>query len=207
MKKLIIKLALPFALAFYSTCFINAQTIKWSNGLSVSSLQMDSRNKILDENISRFTTFLGLDYFDKKYFSMSSEVGLITLGGNEKDTQLNLESLKKPEEWLYLQVNTTFRAKALINDKTYGYAGIGPRINFLTENGSFKDSFFDDTYKMKKIDFGAKIEVGINHSLNENYIIGFNINYMPSFSKSGISPLGTIYNKDFTFCISLGYKL
>ena len=113
-----------------------AQTIKISNGLSVSSIKGETEVfDFFNEYRCDYSGFIGLNYCYHNYFFLSSEIGYVSKGGKKKieirgglsDYMLMTRGVN------YLHLNTTFRAKFPAKNY-YFYVGIGPKVDFLIGN-------------------------------------------------------------------------
>jgi hypothetical protein len=73
---------LIFALLTIGFCSFS-QTLKLQVGTSYSMLdwKVSSWDAGFNKSIFKFTGSVGLDYFDKKYFNLSSNIGFLTKGG------------------------------------------------------------------------------------------------------------------------------
>ena len=60
---------------------LNGQTIKIQGGTSISKLDWQNANQLNNKKLIGHSVFAGLDYFDKQYFNLSSNIGLIRKGG------------------------------------------------------------------------------------------------------------------------------
>lgn len=136
------------------------QTLKWSNGIALSSMKAHPKRILKDPRIS-YSGFVGCDYGTHTYYYLSSEIGFLQMGGKEGLALYNFKPVRYNEHWNYLHLNTTFRLKYPFK-KTYLYAGAGPQANFLIGNKGFRGAYFREyEYEMKKIVWGGKIEAGM----------------------------------------------
>lgn len=87
-----------------------SQIIKIDNGFSITNLKT-KKFDALHTNISSYCGFIGIDYFNKKQFYLSSEIGYIRIGGKETNEDLPVtdSAYKVFKSFKYGQVNTTFR--------------------------------------------------------------------------------------------------
>ena len=125
-----------FLLAVSWFC-VNAQTIKVSNGLSMSSIQTEVFD-FFNDNRFAYSGFIGLNYFYRNFFYLSSEIGFASKGGQSTILAHDLTGMHTAyAEWStslnYLHLNTTFRARFPMRNFHF-YAGIGPKVDFLISN-------------------------------------------------------------------------
>lgn len=187
----------------------NAQVIKFSNGVSLSSMP-SSQSDMLSRYIAKYYVSVGYDYFEHKHFYLSSEIGYTSLGSRGNNTFINLTPVKISESWNYLHINTTFRLKYSLN-KTHFYVGCGPKLDILTSSNKFKNVFFSNLvgYQMNNLSFGGKLEVGgaydykkIRLGLNASYLLNIG-----SVGSGGDSGYLKFRRNALLFALSIGYKL
>ena len=135
------KAALFLTQAFLFTSFIptTAQIIKFDNGISISSIRNNKSDQILPDSHVGYTSSIGVEYLEHKYFSISTELGYIQKGGriasdiysgdeypiaNKLDIRLD-----------YIQLNTTFRIRFPMS-KFSTYSGVGPKIDIPVSSNS-----------------------------------------------------------------------
>ena len=184
-----------------------AQTIKISNGLSVSSIKgKEIVFDLLSENRYDYSGFVGLNYWHHNYFYLSSEIGYASKGGKKKYMISRIEN-EMTRSVNYLHLNTTFRAKFPAKNY-YFYAGIGPKVDFLIgndvilsnnnwfgfiekenpappspSNGQIvsipdnKESVRFKNYTLNKALFGLKPEIGFEYYFADKFMLGVNASY------------------------------
>jgi hypothetical protein len=152
---------------------IHAQVVRVNNGVSITSLSLkdDSKFNLLNDYVTPYNVSLGIDYVERQYWNLSTEIGYIGIGG--KDVILNNgledESIIIKEKGEYIQLNTTVRVKP---SKKYQctYMGIGPAFNLLIGKQRFKYLNLRD-YRINKFLYGVKMEVGINSLLTDKLYV------------------------------------
>ena len=194
-------------IALIITCFIfaytsYAQTIKIDNGISTNSIKGE-RIDLFPNQIPSYSVLLGIEYFEKRWIYLSSEIGYIKLGGQEDGT-LNGVPLKYKQTWDYVHLNTSARLRATTS-KTEFYLGAGPYLNVLPGSGDFHDSFYDG-YSTQRINWGCKTEIGINGIINR-FKSGLNCTYLLPFSPVFKSPYTSMNARSITVYFSIGYRL
>lgn len=196
-------------LLIFST--INAQVIKLSNGVSVSSMP-SSQIERLSKYIAKYYVSVGYDYFEHNYFYLSSEIAYTSFGALGKNTYINITPVKVLESWDYLHINTTFRIRYFIN-KTHLYFGCGPKLDILTSNDKFKSKFFPTVsgyrYHMNNLSFGGKLELGVAYDYRKMRL-GFNTSYLLNIGNvgsGGKSGYIKFRRNALLFVLSIGYKL
>lgn len=78
----LIGLLIPGLLVSMLAC---SQTIRVNGGISISKLILKTDGydnlPLFDQKLIGYSAFVGIDYLDKKYFNLSSNVGLVRKGG------------------------------------------------------------------------------------------------------------------------------
>jgi hypothetical protein len=176
-------------LGFLLSTFVNGQVLKVQAGISVSSLQarLEYRGDVLTGEYAPLvghSFFVGLDYLNKKYYSLSSNIGVVRKGSTEEYQKVNEEG-----EWVdatrrqtldYFSINTTADFKYPIGDRITPFVSVGPRIDIL----------LDEEYSELMISEGYKKGDGLN-SYNYGLLLGCGTNY--NFSKFYIGLRGDYY--------------
>lgn len=96
---------------------LNGQTFKIQGGTSISTLDWQLKGINVDpfynETLIGYSVFAGVDYFDKQYFNLSSNIGMIRKGGKDEiqltfaDGDLTGETFTEKPTLDYLSINTT----------------------------------------------------------------------------------------------------
>lgn len=195
-------------MAFVCLCThtVFSQIIKVNGGLSLSA--MDIKNSsTLNDNLSNPFVTAGLDYWEHKYWYLSSEVGFIKKGGKES---VNLrESLDDPGTftdikgaWSVIQLNTTFRVKIPVVVNHHLIIGAGPSLDFIM--GSEKYGFEPHSASL-----GVKLDAGYETMINERFKLGLIYSFNRSLTPFGKYFLGENngYNQTSLISVVLGYRL
>lgn len=199
-KKILLVLALSFSIKN-----AHAQYIKLDNGILFSSLQNNKDLPLLTKNIQQYSILLGTDYFEKKWFYLSSQVGYTKFGGKENYPGLQPESSKVSEMKSYAHLNTTFRA-FLENSGLKGFVGIGPYANVLAADRDFSSDLLGPFYKFKRINAGGKGEIGLTYDVSK-LRIGLVGSYMLGLSPAASTEFISLYNHAYSVSLTVGYKL
>ena len=199
----------------------NAQTVKIQGGTSLSQLdwQINGTNvgSLYNETLIGYSFFAGVDYLDKKYFNLSSNVGLIRKGGKDEfqltdqygdftgETTIEKATLD------YFTINTTIDLKYKIKDSYSPFLSFGPRIDFLINNSSEFDDVKDEDW-LETTSYGFSLGGGLNY-LVSNILIGIRADYYIELNEvadwTDERPIGgsKITGKTFMINFTLGYKL
>ena len=109
------------------------QRLKIESGVSFSS----TKKTMYEERANHFQLSIGLDYFDKGFCFLSSNVGYFRKGGKVTLGLVEEYFSSSGVETLYIDcitVNTTFNLKAQLR-KSIFYCGIGPRFDINMKDG------------------------------------------------------------------------
>ncbi len=182
-----------------------AQVIRIDNGISMSSFYAGP------ENMVSYSVFGGINYWQHKWFSLSSEIGYLRQGGKFKYSEpfISEDNVKTwdhkngYEKYDYLQANTTFR----LNTPTYPfyfYVGVGPRLNFLLSSDKIDSTPIESISVLRKVAIGAKTELGWNCEMKDRkWVVGMNASY--DFGND-LKPDGQNFDT-FRIMISIGYSI
>ena len=193
-----------------------AQVVTLENGFSITSMR---HSKVVSGNVYPYQMSLGMQYMDKGWYNLSSSIGYMRRGGQEKIlyasiTGENNDYLTVKDKLHYLTVSTTFDIKKTSQDGYTFFIGVGPRLDFKLKSVEVTYSDFDQSrpegYEPTKenldgihpVLFGLKCVGGIRKDIG-NMQLGFNIAYLPSFTHLSKG----VHDRTFTFGLSLGYKL
>ena len=199
-------------------CFLmKGQVLKIQVGISNSSLDWELGNnsfKIYDEKITGHSIFIGLDYLEKKYFNLSSNIGIISKGGSGFRFYVDpfgmpLISTNEKATIDYLSFNNTIDIKFPIKEKIFPFLSIGPRIDYLiSSNNNFK--YNTTNYTLNKFSLGLNMGAGIKYQFSR-FQIGVRGDYLVNLNK--ISDYNNFSRtqeiKDNTFLVNtvIGIKL
>ncbi|SEW29420.1 hypothetical protein SAMN05428988_4070 [Chitinophaga sp. YR573] len=178
-----------------------SQVIKFDNGVAVNSLIGDDFDLFFNK-VTSYSGLVGLEYFERKWFYLSSEVGYLKLGGKENGT-IDGVPTRDEQTWNYGQINTSFRAR-VVSRKTEFYAGTGPYANVLLGSGAFDKALYDG-YSAERINWGFKAELGITQNINR-IRVGVNCTYLLPVSATVKSQYTNMYSRSLAFYLSLGYR-
>lgn len=191
-----------------------AQVVTLENGFAITSKRFS--NGGLDK-VYPYQMALGMQYADKGWFNLSSNIGYIRRGSQVKlgysvDPGALIESIIVKSKLHYITLNTTFDVKKTYHDGYTFFIGVGPRLDFKLKSTveSYADYSGPSEYEPTKdklegihtVLFGLKCVGGIRKDFG-NMQLGLNIAYLPSFTRLSKG----VHDRTFTFGLSLGYKL
>jgi len=179
-----------------------SQIFKVDNGVTINSLKGEDFD-LFPRKIVSYSMMLGVEYFERKWYYLSSEIGYLQLGGKEGEMSDDPASGDK-QTWNYTQLNTSFRLRMPFS-KSEIYIGAGPYLNLLLGSGGFEKDLYE-AYRTQKSNWGSKMEAGIN-GIVDKYKIGFNCTYLLPFSSVAKSSYTKIDARSVSIYLSLGYRL
>ncbi len=162
--------------------------------------------------------FLGVDYFEHKYFGLSTNLGYLQKGG--KYTKDIFFSITEEKALLhYLSFNQCIDLKLPLNKTATAFIRIGPRIDYLgsTEGDIISNLSGPYSGELKNLMYGLIFGAGYRYNLNKLQL-GLRLDYYQNFSdianytfsrKNAVLGYGEGSLKDFSFNLnlSLGYSL
>jgi len=185
--------------------------LKWENSLV--------QHTMLDNNVTGINALLGIEFWDNKYFNLSSNLGFIQKGGKDSISVTSplgeMDSMMLFKERLnYLTVNTAFIFKIPVKDVIFPYIMAGPRIDYLI---SYKENIafikqFEDADKVNYLIYGIIMGIGINYKFDKiqlgivfNYYV--NLNKMVDYTWENPNITNKISDNTFALNFQIGYKL
>ena len=199
---------------------INGQTIKIQGGTSISRLDWQLRNinteSFYKDPLIGYSFFAGLDYLDKHYFNLSSNIGMIRKGG-KSETQLTFSEgeqtgitfISKPT-LDYLSVNTMIDLKYPIKQFS-PFISFGPRIDYLLSSSDHFD-VIDGYDGLNTFSVGLLLGGGLKYDIY-NFQFGIRADYYVDFTKVADWTIpstgngGEISVHTITINLTIGYKL
>ncbi len=189
------RLSLALLVATLCSGFLQAQVVKISNGGAFSSVHADQGAGVLENHVGSYSGFLGIEYLEKKWFMLSSEIGYFQQGGEEKEYVLVRDSPEDPgtmSSWTmkndYIQLNTTFRAMTTTYP-LFLYAGAGPKLDILVSGKDIVPPGETKAGTLERCIWGLKTEIGIGYEINDRFRMELNGSYDFNFNKAGSMPV------------------
>jgi len=215
------KTSLFFFFGLLLSLFSFGQTLQVQGGISVSNLDWRYEGvegvSIYNKNLIATSFFAGVNYLDKQYFNLSSNIGFIRKGGKDEFpiTDVNGDftnetEIEKPT-LDYLSINTLFEAKYTIKDKLTPFVSFGPRFDYLVSSSRHFDGL-QDLNGLNNTAFGLLLGGGVKYHLSA-FQIGLRADYYLSFnnvgdwSVSNPSVKGEVKSNAYTVNLTLGYRL
>ncbi|MCL2327366.1 MAG: PorT family protein [Bacteroidetes bacterium] len=202
--------------------FANGQTIKIQGGTSISKLNLEVfDNTAFNNTLIGYSFFVGMDYFDKKYCNLSSNIGMFRRGGKHDIPAYDENG--DPLDWSvtgkitldYVSLNTMIDLKYPIKEKFSPFISVGPRLDYLAASNLITDAGKEFGIKKEKINgyenfaFGLLCGAGLRYDIS-NFQFGVRTDYYVDFTKIAkvnATNLAEITANTFTINLTLGYKL
>ena len=205
---LLLKFKIMRLLCFFTlwlTSFsISAQYLKIDNGIILGSFSNEDDLAILDSRVVNYIGSVGLDYLEKEWFSLSSQIGYVRIGGEQEIDNATPEIGEIKEQKNYVHFNTTFRSRLDMEEVSF-FVGIGPTLDILMGNNDAEHPFFTG-YRYNTARVGGKAEIGILHT-KDKFRLGFIGGYLRDFSPTTETEFISLFSQAFTATITAGYRL
>jgi len=195
------------------------QILNVQTGTSFSKLVWKDGDKDTDQYgtmLIGYSAFIGLDYVDKKYINLSTNLGLIRKGGKDKVVVTNangeaLSELSTKATLDYVSLNTTIELKYPIKEKIMPYISIGPRFDYLIKNSYYLEVLKQNN-DLNKINVGLILGGGIKFDLPAIQL-GLRADYYLNFMKVAEWPTrynttnGSVNDQTMSLNFTIGFKI
>jgi len=193
------------------------QSLTFQTGISLSQLNWKTgSNNLFTDNkpLIGYSIFMGMNYFNRKYYNITSNFGFIRKGtigevsdingGKYQNVNAQYTNIVKPK-LDYFSFNTVIDVKYPLPNKMSPFVSIGPRIDYLL-NYSKDFEWLKNKNSLKDISYGLIIGTGIKYELSKievgiraDYYLNFNdiAEWNPKDGNAGVNV------KDNTFTINL----
>ncbi|WP_299680591.1 outer membrane beta-barrel protein [uncultured Tenacibaculum sp.] len=209
---------LLIALTF--TIIINGQTLKIQGGTSISKLNWKlsgiNDNPFYNETLIGYSIFAGLNYLEKQYFNLSSNIGMIRKGGKDEIQltdqfgEFTGQTVTEKPSLDYLSINTTIDFKYKIKERLSPFISFGPRFDYLVNSSKHFESL-ENINELKRTSLGLIFGGGLKYDIS-NFQLGLRADYYLDFTKvanweTESSPNGGEVTVDtFTINLTIGYR-
>jgi hypothetical protein len=207
------------ALALISlSASIQGQVITIQSGMALSKLDWQVgtfQNRAYDSYRASIPIFMGVEYFNKKYFNLSSNIGYLEKGGKGASAGVSINGnasvpFNNEARLQYVSLNTCGELKYPIDKKLTVYASVGPRMDYLAEFDRKIFGVLDEANELNKIIIGINYGVGVKYTINKT-VVGLssnvyrNFNSIAKWSPSDNNLGGNVNDRTYTLLLSLGY--
>ncbi len=199
----------------------NGQTLKIQGGTSISKLDWQLKGINIDpfynETLIGYSIFAGLDYLDKQYYNLSTNIGVIRKGGKDEialtdqNGELTGQTITEKPTLDYLSINTMIDFKYSIKETVTPFISFGPRIDYLMSSSKHFDSL-KDIDELKSTSIGLILGGGLKYDIS-NLQFGLRADYYLDFTKVADWTIentgngGEVTVKTFTINLTIGYRL
>ncbi len=208
-----------FLLLFMFVALAHAQTFNVQAGTSISKLNWElstlNTKSIYNKTLLSYSVLMGVNYIDKKYFNLSSNIGLIKRGGkadrylNDSDGKLTGEVITEKPALDYLTFNSTIDLKYPLNEKLVSFISCGPRVDYLLNNSNHFDPL-KSMNELEDITLGVILGGGIRYT-RQNMEYGVRVDYYADLNSPAEWTVENVNGKvslnTLTVNCTVGYRL
>jgi len=202
------------------TVITNGQILKIQGGTSISTLDWKLNGidvRAFEKTLIGYSFFAGIDYLDKQYFNLSSNIGMVRKGGKGTIPLMSIggdiitEYIEKAT-LDYLTINTTIDFKYPVKETIYPFISFGPRFDYLLCSSNLFNAIseFDG---MKSTSIGIILGGGLKYDIS-NLQFGLRADYYLNFSDkvaewtiNSAGDGGQVFVNAFTINLTIGYRL
>ena len=171
----------------------------------MSSFHNKQNIGILNSKITTYSFSLGMDYLEKNWFYLSSQIGYMKVGGEETNPRLPDEYKYISESGSFIHLNTSFRAYLKSSELKF-FVGLGPYINVLVSDGNFDGPEYNQGFTFQKLYAGGRPEIGVTADINK-FRAGLVGSYILSLSPSASSEFISLYNNGLSIMATIAYRI
>ena len=180
-----------------------SQTIELRSGLGLSTLQNSSGDKLAQHPLAKPAMAIGMNYHERRYFSIYSNVAFLTRGGQGRTPHFDgpagnefYETIDGPQaNYVSLSSGVKFKLPlGLVSPYLIG----GPRVDYNVWDNrriGFPTKFL----------YGAEVGAGIDVNLSPKTYIGISGKYLSSFNN--IITGSDFKDRTVVFDIGIGIRL
>lgn len=216
---------LIFIFIFLPVMTVFGQTFNVQVGPSFSKSNWENigssdHNSLLEDKVVGISGSLGAEYWNKKYFNLSSNIGFVQKGG--KDSIWTVFGPPDPLPLFpyklklnYLTVNTLIVARIPVKDAIFPYIFVGPRVDYLVSYSEDSPGIiqgYADRDKVNYLNYGFITGVGIKYKFDK-FLLGvvynynINLNNLVDFKWTSSGSTYKISDNTYTLNLQIGYKL
>lgn len=188
-----------------------AQYLKLDNGILSTSYRNDYGREIADIPIETYAVSAGFDYFNSKWFYLSSQIGYTRIGGRQKVNPLpgvEWDGLTFPAEKVnYIHLNTAIRGQKKFENGLALFVGLGPYLNWRVGSDKFENNVLEELYELKSY-CGGKAEVGFTFDV-QKLRLGLSVVHLHNITPTakGFEWGLELSNHNWGVFTSIGYRL
>jgi hypothetical protein len=210
-----IRLWIAFTLVFVITPgALRAQTINFQSGVSISNLHSvlyGTDYTFLGHTRVDPSFFIGMEYLERKYWCISTNVGYVRKGGNAPSG--DTDSLGRPipettlsETFDYVSVNTLLNLKYPLKGNWIPYVSFGPHADFMTSHTHTFPYFDYPALDLHKRSYGVVYAVGIRYAFS-HFLVGLRAEHLVDVTPLvDLHPNETNYTHTSILSATIGYR-
>ena len=217
-KILILIISISFSSLYGQTYYLNPGTsfskLDWKY---VEHFHFDDEQQYHDP-LQAFAVSAGIEYFEHKYYSITSDLYYYQSGGKYSEDEKNTNYLFKSPDKIsinYLSIGSSFNINP-INNKFKLQLSFGPRVDYIINSNSESLHWIKERNGLSTFNFGFTAGIGFYYRFDK-YLIGIKAQYLNRIRKlADIEPSDSFpYNEGgviateqvYLLNISLGYIL
>lgn len=183
-----------------------AQTLNVQAGVSISKLMGPSNIEFYSTHITSPMVGLGLQYFEKKYIDLSTNVDYLRKGGYEPNAYTDGAGNPHGANFTldYISVNTLAEPKIPLDQHLGLFIAIGPHLDFLVHHQDSNVVFH--AQPLEKTAFGLTIGGGFHYTISRLRFTG-QFGYISNVHQIYTDQTNNIYDRTITITFSVGYKI
>ena len=188
---------------------LRAQTINFQGGVSISNLHSvlyGTDYTFLGHTRVDPSFSIGVEYLEKKYWSVSSNVGFVRKGGNEswQDSPVQVGTTTASETFDYVSINTLFNFKYPLKGNWMPYLSFGPHADFMTSHTHFFP-YFDYPGVGLRRSYGIVYAVGIRYAFT-HFLIGLRAEHLVDVTPLAHLDRESNYTHTSILSATIGYR-
>jgi hypothetical protein len=196
----------------------NSQIVNIEYGRNWSKLKWYIEDKYANyqETLNGNVVYIGIDYLNKKYYHISTNIGYLQKKGEKSYEQYydehNTETIYGTTLLKQMTINTKIFLKYPIKEKWIPFLSIGPSIDVLLSTSNDRDRISSVEPNM----FGILLGGGISYSISK-YQIGLSFDYCKYFgnfavwdahpTRTGFAPTEDIKSQTVIAGLNIGYRI
>jgi hypothetical protein len=162
---------------------LRAQVLNLQAGASISNLHSSiggMNYTFLGHTRDDLSAFIGMEYLERKYWSISSNVGFVRKGGRESWWDSTGGPVPQVTETFdYVSFNTLFNLKYPIG-KWIPYVSVGPRVDFMVSHTHFFP-YFDYPGFLQNKSYGLVAAIGLRYAFS-SFLVGIRAEHLYNFN-------------------------
>lgn len=184
----------------------SAQTLNVQAGVSISKLMASDSREFYSQHITNTMYGLGIQYLEKKYIDLSTNVAYLRKGGHEPFAYTDAAGNPHGADFTldYVSVNTLAEPKIPLDQHLGLFIAIGPHLDFLVHHQDSNVVFH--AQPLEKTAFGLTIGGGFHYTISRLRFTG-QFGYIANIHQIYTDATDNIYDRTITITFSVGFHL